>query len=207
MVQTKTTYGESLTHCNQVIVKHEATKFIQKKNCKSAPVTVYMDYPEKKKPKPEEKRPKKPPIPFKMAEFFRDKFKSGTVSKMVGKGLLVTEQWLLHLGPGERFHAESVAFLAIDREGKIEDIMNESLVKHFQLFHSVLLPSALTGSAEVMSPKELLKHFMSVEMRVIFLGMLAVTTGCKNVEELKEKHKDKKESIPSSILAIGMATE
>jgi hypothetical protein len=188
-------------------MKHEATRLIQKRNREPEAVIIYMDYPQKKKSKPEEKRPKKPPIPSQMGEFLRDKFKNGTVSKTVGKGLLMTEQWLLHPGPGETFLAESVAFSAIDRKGKIEDNMHESLVKHFQLFHSVLLPSALTGRAEVMSPKEVLNHFMSVETRVIFLCMLAVATGCKNVEELKEKRKDKRESIPNSILAIGMATD
>ena len=89
----------------------------------------------------------------------------------------------------------------------IENNMIESLVKHFQLFHSVLQPSSFTCSAAVMSPKEVLNHFMSVETRVIFLCMLAVATGCKNVEDLKEKRRDKKYSIPNSILAIGMATD
>jgi hypothetical protein len=168
-----------------------------------------MDYPQKKKPKPDEKRPRKPPIPFRTGDFLREEFKRGTVSKTVGKGLLVTEQWLLHPGPGgEAFHVESVAFSAVDKDGKLlDDDMNKSVVKHFQLFHSVLLPSALTGSAKVMSPNEVWKHYMSVEMRVIFLSMLAVATGCVNVEELKQKQNKNNVSAKKSILAIGMATD
>ena len=99
-LQAEMPCGDTLTHCNQNVVKHEATRLIRKRNCKPEAVTVYMDYPQKKKPKPDEKRPKKPPIPFRTGDFLREEFKRGTVSKTVGKGLLVTEQWLLHPGPG-----------------------------------------------------------------------------------------------------------
>ena len=91
MLHAMTTLGECLTHCNQVVVKHEATRFIRKRNREPEAVTVHVEYPEKKKTKPKEKRNTKPPIPFQTGEFFKDKFKSGTVSKTVGKGLLVTE--------------------------------------------------------------------------------------------------------------------
>lgn len=198
-----------MTHCDQNVVKHEATRLIRKRNREPEAVTVHMEYPQKKKPKPDEKRPKKLPIPFRTGEFLREVFKRATVSKTVGKGLLVTEQWLFHPGPGgEAFHAESVAFSAVDKDGKLlDDDMNESVVKHFQLFHSVLLPSALTGSAKVRSPNEVLKHYISVETRVIFLAMLAVATGCVNVEELMQKHNENNVSAKKAILAIGMATD
>jgi hypothetical protein len=119
--------------------------------------------------------------------------------------IILTEQWKVHLVPsgGEAFSPpDSVAFSAFGRDGKIGEVMKESLACQSLLtlsLRAATVPSGNTGSLERMSPKEVLNPFHVRWGQSNFLQYACICHRMQNIEELRSNA----ETIP--ILLPNMA--
>lgn len=162
--------GPIMQHCGKDVVEsHQSVRSIKKRNREPQTTEITLKHPVRKKQKV---------MPVsKILEFTRKTVKEGTASETVGKGLLLTEQVLLEADSGGLHHTP-LAFSAVDRDGKIDDDKTkEDLAKVFANFAPVLMPTAKTGNKSApMSPKNVLKHFMSVDKRAMLLCLVALAT-------------------------------
>lgn len=108
------------------------------------------------------------------------------------KRMLLTEQTLVEVHSGE-VHSRQLAFSTVDADGRgLTDDDAKLLASHFRYFHSVLMPSAKTNKAPIMSPKELREHLCTKDDRAMLICVLALSSGCKSFQEFEEVMKSRK---------------